>query len=360
MCFGRLIHLTINKKAGNRFSNLSQRYIYSIVATFPSYRFNKECGVDETAQCQMHGFLSDLVQLIYEQPSLIDMPDVPDSYDGEWENRDEFLKNCRKVESKFVCFVELLTVIGIKGNVENDSMIVPISPKIKKNLSVLEAIGLNITESDKSYIIQSGGYPKIFEAWKALSLQEYKTKTVYLRNVIRNIYDKNETYTAEEIFGELLPNREALSVFDHYFSTNGYTLSNGKQVHMIAEWLKEYPKEKRSRFQVNFAWTKYNPINFTFMMPEIKGVMDHFDEFSDEMKRTFIDMANLCSGCRFCLQTDKTKTKSIECKKVVFEGKDYTVCTLFPLGQKTEVDLVTADSITQMFSLADSIASKGK
>lgn len=343
---------------GANFENLSQRYLYSVLATFPSFVFNKQCGVDEVSQRHSYEYMYNAIQSIYHNPALIDMPEYPDRYDGQGD-RDEFLREYHSVESKFVWFAELLAMIGKTGTLEKDVLFIPQSLKMKKSIGILESIGLTVKEArDNQYAVHCEEYPRMFSAWKKLAAREGIGQTKYCRDFICNLYDDDHAQTALMLFEPLLEDGEALALIDTYCAEHGFSLSNGKGRYMIAEWLKKHPRQKRSRVQINFFWGKQNQIYINVLLPEIQEILTRFDTYDDSLRKTLVDITMKCNGCQFCLQTDKTKEKDIANQKIVYDGTSYSICTLFPIASMHSISFQTAKDLTRLFDYADGLMTK--
>lgn len=70
-------------KIGQGFDSLTQRILYSYVATYQDFK-PVDNGVCYESQKQMHDFIADALLLVYEHNEILGTTIVPDAYYENW------------------------------------------------------------------------------------------------------------------------------------------------------------------------------------------------------------------------------------------------------------------------------------
>ncbi len=106
--------MKIKKKLGQGFDSLTERIIYSYVATYPDFMPVDNC-VSYESQMQMHDFIADTLLMLYEHNEILGTTIVPDEYYENWalnNSNPALINSMEKIESKFADFIEMLIKIG--------------------------------------------------------------------------------------------------------------------------------------------------------------------------------------------------------------------------------------------------------
>lgn len=89
----------------------------------------------------------------------------------------------------------------------------------------------------------------------------------------------------------------------------------------------------------------------------MKPYLAAFPLMERELQAFVIDRTKKCDMCRYCVQTDHTKTRPLAHTLIDFNGAAYQLCHFFPGYQYswTSLDEALADRIIMMLSFMDGL-----
>jgi len=102
-----------------------------------------------------------------------------------------------------------------------------------------------------------------------------------------------------------------------------------------------------------------NPPVFGLCVPNgMKLYMQNFTLMDSKLQGFILKHNKQCNGCRYCIQTDKTGSRPMAFIRIMFEGKEYIMCTYFP-GYSycwASIDDDLAEELIGMLSFMDKFA----
>jgi hypothetical protein len=73
------------------------------------------------------------------------------------------------------------------------------------------------------------------------------------------------------------------------------------------------------------------PSVFGLCIPNgLKTYLDVFDSMDKQVQNFIVSHTKKCDNCRYCVQTDKTKSRPLAYIKIDYEQKEYNLCPYFP------------------------------
>lgn len=349
--------MKIEKKLGQDFNSLTQRILYSYVATFPDFK-PMDNGVSYESQMQMHDFIADTLLLLYEHQEILGVPDVPDAYYENWalnNSNPSLIKSMEKIEYKFADFIQMLIKIGQLGEIEDNKLIIQkekwsLTKPIK---SKLELLGINCDQTKEQSVLSIERYPFIFPAWKAYSVSD-DLNAPKISRVIAFIHGRygDKKYRAVDFFDELVENATLLEQLENYLETNQFKYynfdPNSNTRYAYVKWMKEYPKNDFASMRVYFDWRKKNQMIFEFRLPQFRIMLNSYNDMNTELQQFVFHRLKTCNNCGYCTQTDKSGKRSCLALNLICDDKTLCKCPLYP---NLTFNYINANEINNMLSL---------
>lgn len=342
---------------GKDFPSLSHRLIYSYMIPFSEFVYYPDCGIDEQSQRQFKAFLKNMLETLYNDPSIIDLPFFEDTYSWK-EDKKVFGAKKQKLESKFGQFINLLIKIGIEGELDGQGLLLDKKAvRLTSRIAQLEAVGLEVHDAGVNYRVTNSDFPNMFAAYKYQAGIKYAAGRQPHRHFLLAVMG-DRIFTGKETYGEFLPEAGFVEQVENYCKQNDFVCSNGEWDKCIAKWEKEFPKKKRIMFMVfPEPWKQYQ-VKYTVRVSDFQAVFGEFDTMSNGLKQMIIDKANPCGGCRYCVQTDKTGKKPIAVSKISHNGIDKAICSYYPFWELHEMDSGRAAQCIELLTVADRVLSE--
>lgn len=355
-------------KVAKSFDNLAQRLLYAYQCTYPICIPMTDDRASEISQRQMHGFLQDVINSLYNNPSILNFQDEKDDYYEFWMlniSNPELDDKMRKIEKVLFDFYAYLYKLGECGEVKDSILYVSKNKMrfVKKRLLQLEQIGLLSTSNETSTMFYSEKYPELFPAWKMLYeqklLSEQKLTSDQKTNLPKKeiarfiycMYD-TENYYAEHFYGNIVDDSTLIGDLEQFLKDKGYhRYFDESGIH----WEKEYQEKQKGNASFSFNWKKRDQMTFSFRVPNFRVVASHFDEMIHELKElTFSRMKN-CDGCGYCTQMDKTGKRKSLVMDLECDGTKSGKCPLFPNLTWRNIDKKEVEKIKGLFDFAEMI-----
>ena len=179
-----------------------------------------------------------------------------------------------------------------------------------------------------------------------------------------------------EIYKRLLGNEKAIRKLENWMFKNGYkafdiydtTASDCKLSLAIVnpKWSNDPPrggneyKIKHTGVSMIYDFYVDKPCAVGLCIPNgLRPYLEKFDLMEKDLQRFVVNQTKQCDGCRYCVQTDKTKLRPLAYFTIAFEGEEYKLCPLFP-GYKyswTGITGALADNLIRMLTFIDGLAS---
>ena len=94
---------------------------------------------------------------------------------------------------------------------------------------------------------------------------------------------------------------------------------------------------------------------YTVRVSDFQTVFAEFSSMSYGLKQLIMDKASRCSGCRYCVQTDKSGTKPLAVSHVSYNGNDKAICSYYPFWSLHEVGSDRSDQLIELMSIAERV-----
>jgi hypothetical protein len=327
-----------------QFPSLGSRIVYAYIASYPEFVAVGDDKALIEAQHQMHAFIYDALNIIYNQPELINIAQQSDEY---FQNKamsngnPELIDKMTAIEYKLIDFFALLHKIGVVGSVNHESLTISKSACniAKKTCQKLERLGLRVSSDNVSLSLTNEKYPQLFSGWK--QYVDLESGNLIKRKFITNFMfgrHSNKVYRASQMFGRLIDEPDRLKELEDLFSHDGFTLSNDM---LSITWSKQYPNKKKASFTVRYYWRNEDPLSFKLQIPNFRTIFDQYDKLSDTWKNFIYSRTKTCDGCNYCIQTDREHRSKLA---VPLKNSNETLykCPLYP--DLTWYDLSFAES----------------
>lgn len=356
--------MKIENKIGLDFDSLTQRIIYSYVATYPDFK-PVDNGVCYESQKQMHDFIADTLLLLYEHTELLGAAIEPDAYYENWalnNSNPALINSMEKIESKFADFIEILIKIGRLGKVDDDKLIIPKEKwSITKPIKLkLELLGIICVQTKEQSVLLVEKYPKIFSAWKSYSESEDFDSTKISR-VMAFIHGRyfGRKYKAVDFFSELVEDANLLKKLENYLEENNFNYNNfelsAKTRYADVKWIKEYPKNETAYMRAYFNWRKKDQLVFEFRLPQFRIMLNSYDHMSSELQKFTFSRLKTCDNCGYCTQTDKSGKRPCLALDLNCDSETQRKCPLYPNLTWNYINTYDLNNMIKLFEFSESL-----
>ncbi len=337
----------MENRVGKNFESLAQRVIYSYAGTLPGFVPVKTEKASEHSQLEMYGFMENLLQKLYEDPSLLALSLQKDDFYEDWalqKTKPKLIVEMRNYYKKINEFLVLLIQIGEQGNIKGNTLqIAPARVKLTANiLKRLESLGLACSKSEDGVVLSCDEHPELFPAWKLLAETSAgkKDPVMYFSHCM---FDPEHSYPTN-IYLNLINDKSPLLKLRSYFEANGYSRvdcrDNSRENEISLDWVKNYGKKdeplkaswgerEHGGLSIWFDYSKRNQVFFGLRVPRYKELLARFDEMDDRLKELVVRKTKQCDSCGYCTQTDKTGARRPQFVTVANNGS-YDLCPLYP------------------------------
>lgn len=342
------------------FPTLGHRIIYAFKASFPEFIPLSDCNISAESQKDMHDFLCDSIDIIYQYPEITNIGNEPDQYYENWmlnKQIPELILAMEQIEKKFFDFYEYLFRMGLAGELMEQQLVIEKAKMniTKKTLEKLEAFGLSGNIQKEYTIFNCTKYPLLFDAWKYLhcSIEKGNWKRTQQMTMFLFGRYRGKLYTAQNMFGTLLPDQKLLYHLEEYLTENGFTLEND-ELNVI--WTKYYTKKDKAFVKIGFSWRNKHPLTLSYGVPGFRKIVDSFVLLEDELKKLIFTATKTCDGCGYCTQLDKTGARTRLASVLSVLEESASKCPLFPNLCFTEIDGKSIAAFNKLFTYADRTA----
>ena len=359
----RSIIMIFENKIGALFNSIAQRLVYSYIASYSKFTPVNLNEASVESQKQTHIFLFETLTKIYDNPVIIGLPlDEDDCFDGEmYKDKPDLYLTMKKTEKSFLGFFNLLFQLGIYGEVLNNKLIVPKAQKslAKNKLILLENIGLKYDITSDGVLLYSDKYPDFIPSFKYLCMAvnfvdgkdiakavigQGRARLLFMRC----IFDIN-TISFDKLYGDLEQSGSYLKELEETLLTRGF-----KNIFYDASFSlhKEYPNKQDGSLTVIFNWNRKNQLVYDVDIPNLKIILEHFDEFDNELQEVIFNRTNNCSLCGYCTKTGKKEIVAVPIEK---NGVTINKCPYYPYFKWRQLNESAVTVIKKLFDIADKI-----
>ncbi len=343
-------------KVVKSFDSLALRCIYAYKSTYPDCIPIEDPRASETSQRQMHGFLDEVINIIYDNPSILNFQEEKDDFYEDWMlniSKPELDDKMRKTEKTLFDFYAYLSKLGECGEVIDNRLYVSKNDMrfVKKRLQQLEQFGLISESKEASTVFYHEKYPQLFPAWKLLSDKKPNSAK---GEIVRFLYCMYDTmcYKAEHLYRNIVDDSTLIKELEQFFEELGYRRCfNEFGVH----WEKEYKNKQKGIADFSVNWKKRNQMTFSFRVPSFRFVLGHFDEMNQELKELAFSRTKNCDSCGYCTQMDKTGMRKPLTLVIEYNGNKCGKCPLFPNLTWRYLDKKETEKIKELFEFSETI-----
>lgn len=273
----------------------------------------------------------------------------PETTFRPWEQqrgRENDVKLIREPIAKIEALIAELFELVDSGEAEDCRLLLAVDAKKPKKhlLNMLAAAGAAYEKTGERacFVLPSGcarGLKRLIEVSKSNIIHITdgpKEDKAYLY-FSRAVFDPDENWTAQA-FDRYLKADGRLIALAHALEARGYTridCRDGKKISLdyVKEHGKKPEKVKQSwgerthtGIEVSYEELVVAPCYLWLRVPMYKTVLERMSELPDGVRAFMRDNTKTCDGCRYCVQTDKTKTRPLA--SVSIDGKKK--CPYFP------------------------------
>jgi hypothetical protein len=339
------------------FDNLAQRLIYAYKCTYPICIPIENDKASEISQRQMHGFLHDVINNIYNNPSLVKLQEEKDDFYEVWmlnNSKPELDDRMRKIEKALFDFYSYLYKLGECGEVKDNMLYVSKNNMkfVKKRLLQLEQFGLFSESNGTSTIFYSEKYPELFPAWKLFCDKKLNSPKGEIARFIYCMYD-TLNYNAEHLFGNIVDDSTLIKELEHFFEDKGFRRCFDE---FGIHWDKDYQDKQKGNAGFSFDWRKRDQMRISFRIPNFRLVLNRFDEMNNHLKDLTFSRLKNCDRCGYCTQMDKTGKRTPLVLDLEYNGTKASKCPLFPNMTWRYIDKKEIENIKGLFEFAEIIS----
>ncbi len=320
--------------AGKEFPGLAQRMAYALLGTFPDFIAVQSDLADEGSQRQLYDFLWHAAALIYEEPGVLGLPDLPDDSYGflEVNNRKpELIKAMRSILKKIDGFYELLMKLGEAGEAVGGGLRVPkaaLKLQANKQTAVLKKFGFSVEDAGDVLLFSCEGYEAMVPAWVALS-HAVCSRRFPVAAFARCMFDPSLPY-GTGVFAFLSGNAALFQALEEWQAANGYIRKDViSETGSRIEWSKPLTKKDDIGLNIWFDYRKLYPVIFELKIPRFREVLQRYGGMDVRLQGLILERTKPCDGCGYCVQTDREKRKHLTFM-AEHNGRTHRICPFFP------------------------------
>lgn len=317
------------------FSSLAQRILFGFNFIFSDFAPIKSELADEDSQRKLHTMMGQMLERLYDDPSLINIPICADkAYD--WyalNNSDKELDAVYKDIFKIIYeFYKYLYIAFLYGEIENDHLTIvnrtmSINKASYKSVyqSFLQEFGIQVNKGRTETVITADR--DILQAWKLLAEAVPVDVNPWTPYALYSFVSCSFTNDYEYLIGRI----------DNAVDLNGLFIELAKNC-TDKGYVKKFQcgfgsscfdfnirfEDKVGGFVVGYNPRKYWQFFFGCTNSiGVKAMLENFETLKPEVQKYLIDICKPCQGCLSCTKGGKNK---IFAAKVQYEGNEYVLC----------------------------------
>lgn len=346
---------------GKTFDNVSQRMLYCMLFCFSEFNFIDSQEVSVTSQKQMHSLCGNIIQSLYDNQMLLKLPVEADEYYENWmcnNQKPHLIKLLRKVYKKLYDLYHFMLLCGIHGELTDACIIVDSvssSIKVKKAyISFLSNMGIEVEVEGNILTLKSEKYDNIFPAWILLSKESLDGQKISPKSVFDFafcVYNRNYSYFLRRVEKVLGLNDRFLETYIEELKLKNYDIIPDRKFTANGLEVRYQFLNKSSGFIISFDYRKKNQICFSLSNGiGLKRILEDYKNQENNTKKFLCEMFRFCNGCRQCT---KGKDIPIYASNVVYNGKNYLLCPLWPNASWYSMDKDRLENIIEVIELQE-------
>ena len=304
------------------FNTLEQRMAKSYLDMFPKFIPDKNVKICIDEQEKFYSLIKNLYDLAFNEPLLfVSSLHEDDVYPSRYKKsygKPDLINNMRKFVKAMDLLLQNMYLLGQELDVKID----------KRQKEILSRLNIN-------------NYNKLPKEWTWMAKRE-NSNIVEFKHCL---FDRNYPYTSD-IYANLL-GEASFRKLENWMISQGYKkydiynliASDCKLSLTYANllWDKTAPrggheyKIKHTGISVQYDFYTQYPVILGLCIPNgLKHFLDNFQSMERKLKDFVVSQTKKCNGCRYCVQTDKTKSRPFVYITINHKKKDYNLCPYFP------------------------------
>jgi len=330
------------------FTSLEQRMAQTYIDMFPQFIPDENAPVSISEQKVFYTLIKSLYQLAFNEPLLfVSVLHEDDAYPNRFNKssygKPDLQKNMRKFLKEMDTLLQNMYLAAKDSDVKFN----------KKQQNILSKLGINVSS-------------KLPKAWTWMSNRPESD----ISKFSHCFFKKDYPYTSD-IYAHLL-GEQAFRKLENWMIGQGFkkfdiynvTASDCKLSLTYANplWTNEPPnggfeyKIRHTGISARYEPLAQDPPVLGLCIPNgLKTFLDVFALMNDKVQDFIVSRTKKCDGCKYCIQTDKTRSRPLAYVKVNYEKKEYKLCPYFP-GYSycwTSINNDLADQLIEMLSFMD-------
>ncbi|MHB1484883.1 MAG: hypothetical protein ACYCYI_09490 [Saccharofermentanales bacterium] len=358
------------------FDNISQRVLWGFNFIYSEFAPIQSDMVSIESQKSLHKMMSRMIDSLYENPSLLELPtDKDQSYEWYVCNNQipELDKTFQDIFKKLNSFYRFLYTTALYGTITVDSLQVQKSLLKDQKINYkpcyskfLNDFGIIVTSEKDAISLKSNDNSEMFKALKLLANTTnagapqsdrfvYMSAQYSLFNFSRCSFDGKTEYLLDRIdrlydFNGLLRNLKDECLKRKYRA----------QMHLdFGPTNFSFSLEFRNTiggFLIVYSPRKYQKFGFgTLNGIGEKAMLEDFTKIDRDMQEHLLSICRPCSNCLGCTKGGKSKVYTVN---VEFDGKPFQLCPQFPQHSWADFDCKMIDILFKYHDLQEVYAAK--
>lgn len=342
------------------FQSVSQRVLYGFKFVYSDFSPISSEIANELEQKNLHEQMSQIINKMFEEPSIINLPDNPDEA-YEWHlssnQKPDLSAVYLSVYKGLYEFYRFFYITSLHGEVDgarlsiSNETLKTHKAKYKPVYSdLLNAVGFYVTKNKNSVVMEAekGLLAALTLLAKCVPTSEDKFYPYSLIEFVCCSFTGDKEYLLERIDSTNGLNGLLLKLKSRC-EENGYRKEIELCLGSTDLNFNLYFRNEVGGFHIGFNSRKYQQFFFgTINGIGEKAMLEDFNHLSDDMKRYFINICKTCEGCLFCTKGGKNRIFAI---KVQFNGKEYNLCPAYPRHLWETIDSEMIDVLFEYHDL---------
>ena len=329
----------MNRIQDKSFDTISKRSLHGLRFVYSDFVPTELNSVSEQNQKRLHETMELLVEKLYENPALLNLPENKDEAYQTWEvnnMKPELDIVYQTIFKSLFMFYKFLYMSALHGKIDSGCLSVgnaelkaykaAFKPLYK---TLLNEIGIEIS-SDKSgvSICTNEG---VLQSLKLLAEKVPVNINKWTPFVLSNF----ACCSFMDDFSYLIQRTDSDNNLDGLlFTLQNEAIDKGYKQSIKCDMTATYIgftisfKNGIGGFQIGYNPRKYKPFQFgTANGIGEKAMLEDFDNLDEDLKEHFINICRPCSSCRNCVKGGKNEMFTT---RVSYNGKEYALCPCFP------------------------------
>lgn len=342
-------------KNKNDFNSIAQRVLWGYRFVFSEFAPIPLQEAGEQEQRELHTCMGCLIEALYDDPGLLNLPMREDeAYNACYNENPELSKVYKEIFKKIYEFYRFLYVAGVWGVNEESS--IRISKAMLKEhkaaykkpfTNALAKVDIQLAADKEEIVLSCPENPKLLHTLKILAttIENRKPQVTYC--AYRNDYYAMFDFVRCSFTGEYV---YLLKRMDDLYGYDGMLMRLRKRC--LAERFYEklhldfaptcfcfsIKYQIKPGFGFDFAYNAMKLKQFDFgTLSGVgeKAMLEDYENLSNTVLQHFLAICQPCNELGCCTNHGKTKIQTV---KVMFKGKEYKLCPRFPKHRWDEMN----------------------